>query len=92
MSGDVKEGMLTVVRCVRNKHKFFADRLNKCMKGVGTDDNTLMRIIVSRCEVDMQNIKAEFQSAFNQTLGKFIAGDTSGDYKKILLALVGGES
>ncbi|XP_033629438.1 double zinc ribbon and ankyrin repeat-containing protein 1-like isoform X1 [Asterias rubens] len=92
MSGDVKEGMLTVVRCVRNKHKFFSDRLHKCMKGAGTDDNTLMRIVVSRCEVDLQNIKAEFQSAFNQTLGKFIAGDTSGDYKKILLALVGGEN
>ncbi|XP_038071685.1 double zinc ribbon and ankyrin repeat-containing protein 1-like [Patiria miniata] len=92
MSGDLKEGMLTVVRCVRNKHKFFADKLYKSMKGLGTDDDTLMRILISRCEVDMQNIKAEFQKAYNQTLGKFIAGDTSGDYKRIVVALVGGES
>ncbi|XP_022111170.1 uncharacterized protein LOC110990467 isoform X2 [Acanthaster planci] len=92
MSGDLKEGMLTVVRCVRNKHKFFADKLYKCMKGLGTDDDSLMRILISRCEVDMQNVKAEFQKAYNQTLGKFIADDTSGDYKRILVALVGGES
>ncbi|XP_072045538.1 uncharacterized protein [Amphiura filiformis] len=92
MSGDLKTSMLTVVRCVINKHKYFADRLQKTMKGAGTDDATLMRIVVSRCEIDMQNIKAEFSNAYGQTLGKFIAGDTSGDYKKILLALVGGES
>ena len=40
---------------------------------MGTNDETLIRIVVSRCEVDMQNIKAEFQKAFNQSLGKFIA-------------------
>ena len=42
-------------------------------QGAGTDDDTLMRIVVSRCEIDMQNIKAEFAGAYGQTLGKFIA-------------------
>ncbi|KAJ8032451.1 Annexin A7 [Holothuria leucospilota] len=92
MSGDVKNAMLAVVRCVMNKHKFFADRLYKTMKGLGTDDETLKRIVISRCEVDMENIKGEYQAAYKETLGKAIAGDTSGDYKKILVALVGGEN
>ncbi|XP_071483496.1 uncharacterized protein [Diadema antillarum] len=90
MSGDLKDAMLAVVRCVRNKHKYFADKLYKTMKGAGTDDDTLKRIVISRCEVDMQNIGGEFQAAYSQPLGQMIADDTSGDYKKILLALVGG--
>nr|XP_006814024.1 PREDICTED: annexin A7-like isoform X1 [Saccoglossus kowalevskii]XP_006814025.1 PREDICTED: annexin A7-like isoform X2 [Saccoglossus kowalevskii] len=92
MSGDLKNSMLTIVRCVRNKHKYFSDKLYKSMKGAGTDDDALKRIVISRCEVDMVNIKNEFQNDYKKTLGKFIAEDTSGDYKRILLSLVGGES
>ncbi|XP_033102666.1 double zinc ribbon and ankyrin repeat-containing protein 1-like [Anneissia japonica] len=92
MSGDLKNSMLTIVRCVRNKHKYFSDKLHKTMKGAGTDDEKLMRIVISRSEVDMVNIKGEYQKAYSESLGKTIAGDTSGDYKKLLLNLVGGEN
>lgn len=88
MSGDLEKGMLTIVDCVRNAGKYFATKLYKSMKGLGTDDDTLIRVIVSRCEVDMVEIKQEFKAQYNQTLEKFIEGDTSGDYRKILLALV----
>jgi hypothetical protein len=40
----------------------------------------------------MMEIKEEFKRDHKQTLGKYITGDTSGDYKRILLELVGGES
>lgn len=88
MSGDLEKGMLTIVDCVRNAGKFFAAKLYKSMKGLGTDDDTLIRVIVSRCEIDMVEIKKEFKMQYNQTLEKFVEGDTSGDYRKILLALV----
>lgn len=91
MSGDLEKGMLTIVQCTRNTPKYFAEKLYKSMKGLGTDDDTLVRIIVSRCEIDMVEIKQEFQRAYNQSLGRFIKGDTSGDYRKILLAIIGGE-
>ncbi|XP_030835585.1 annexin-B12 isoform X2 [Strongylocentrotus purpuratus] len=91
MSGDLEKGMLTIVQCVRNTPAYFAEKLYKSMKGLGTDDDTLMRVIISRVEIDMVEIKQEFQRAYNQSLGRFIKGDTSGDYKKILLALIGGE-
>lgn len=42
-----------------------------------------------RCEVDMQLIKQEFQKTYGKTLSNVIVNDTSGDYKKVLVALVG---
>ena len=42
---------LISVQCARNAPEYFADRLWKSMKGVGTDDSLLIRIVVSRSEV-----------------------------------------
>ena len=36
------------VNVVEDKPRFFADKLHKAMKGLGTDDDALMRIVVSR--------------------------------------------
>lgn len=90
MSGDLATGMLTIVRMIRSKHGYFAERLYQSMKGLGTDDRTLIRIVVSRCEVDMKQIKEEFQRRYSQSLEAFIRDDTSGDYRHLLLTLTGG--
>ncbi|XP_063424971.1 annexin A6-like isoform X1 [Mytilus trossulus] len=89
MSGDLLKGFLAVVRCIRNKSSHFCDELYKSMKGLGTDDDTLCRVLVSRCEVDMVQIKEEFQKKYKQTLAMFISDDVSGDYKDLCLALLG---
>jgi len=43
-----------------------------CAKGAGTKDDALIRVIVSRCEVDMVQIKQEFQRLHGKTLESFI--------------------
>uniref|UniRef100_A0AAY4APG4 Annexin n=1 Tax=Denticeps clupeoides TaxID=299321 RepID=A0AAY4APG4_9TELE len=91
MSGSLEEVFLAIVKCIRNKTEFFAERLYKSMKGLGTTDSILIRIMVSRAEIDMQDIKAAFLKLYGKTLHSFIKGDTSGDYRKILLELCGGE-
>ncbi len=80
------------MQCVKDKQAYFAELLNKSMKGAGTKDGLLIRVIVSRCEIDMVQIKEKFASAYNATLASFIKGDTSGDYKRILMALIGEDS
>ena len=39
-------------------------------------------------QVDMQEIKQEFQRMYKKTLQSYIKDDTSGDYERILLAIV----
>ena len=41
-------------------------------QGAGTDDNTLVRVVVTRSEVDMVNIKNAFRRLYGKTLGSFI--------------------
>uniref|UniRef100_U3ID99 Annexin n=1 Tax=Anas platyrhynchos platyrhynchos TaxID=8840 RepID=U3ID99_ANAPP len=91
MSGDLEDALLAVVKCMRNKPAYFAERLYKSMKGLGTDDNTLIRVMVSRSEIDMLDIRREFLTMYGKSLYSFIKGDCSGDYRKVLLRLCGGE-
>ncbi|GFR60537.1 annexin [Elysia marginata] len=90
MSGDLATGLLTIVRMIRNKQVYFADRLYHSMKGLGTDDRTLIRVVVSRCEVDMQQIKMEFQKRYGKDLVGFVRDDVSGDYRRLMLTLLSG--
>lgn len=88
ISGDLKKAYLTLVRCARDLEGYFADRLYKAMKGLGTDEETLIRIIITRAEVDLQGIKAKFQEKYQKSLSDMVRSDTSGDFRKLLVALL----
>lgn len=87
-SGDLKKAYLTIVRCAQDLEGYFADLLYKAMKGMGTDEETLIRIIVTRAEVDLQGIKAKFQEKYQKSLSDMVHSDTSGDFRKLLVALL----
>lgn len=57
-----------LVECVQSPAAFFANQLHKAMDGAGTDDERLIRIIVSRSEIDLASIKDEFERIYNRTL------------------------
>ncbi|XP_060249664.1 annexin A13 isoform X4 [Ovis aries] len=87
-SGDLQKAYLTLVRSARDLQGYFADRLYKSMKGAGTDEDTLIDIIVTRAEVDLQGIKARFQEKYQKSLSDMVRSDTSGDFQKLLVALL----
>ncbi|KAF6080444.1 annexin A6 [Phyllostomus discolor] len=91
LSGDFEKLMLAVVKCIRSTPEYFAERLFKAMKGLGTRDNTLIRIMVSRSELDMLDIREIFRTKYEKSLYNMIKNDTSGEYKKALLKLCGGD-
>ncbi|XP_054635578.1 annexin A5b [Dunckerocampus dactyliophorus] len=90
-SGSLRALLLAVVKCARSVPAYFAETLYYAMKGAGTDDNTLIRVMATRSEVDMLDIRAEFRRMFACSLHSMIKGDTGGDYRKALLLLCGGD-
>ncbi|KFQ68143.1 Annexin A2 [Phaethon lepturus] len=91
VKGDLENAFLNLVQCIQNKQLYFADRLYDSMKGKGTRDKVLIRIMVSRCEVDMLKIKSEFKRKYGKSLYYFIQQDTKGDCQRALPNLCGGE-
>lgn len=88
-SGSIEAGFKAVVMSAVNRADYFAERLYKAMHGMGTDDETLIRVIVARSEIDMVEIKEAFFAKYRKSLAHMIKDDTSGDYKRMLIALVG---
>ncbi|XP_022766562.1 annexin D5-like [Durio zibethinus] len=88
-SGKFEHGLLTILKCSENPAKYFAKVLRKAMEGLGTDDTTLIRVIVTRTEIDMQYIKAEYLRKYKKTLNDAVHSETSGHYRTFLLSLLG---
>ncbi|KAL3340449.1 hypothetical protein AABB24_028872 [Solanum stoloniferum] len=88
-SGLFEFALLTILQCAENPATYFAKELHKAMKGLGTNDTTLIRIVVTRTEIDMQYIKAEYQKKHKKSLNDAVHSETSGDYRTFLLSLLG---
>ncbi|XP_042370593.1 annexin A5-like, partial [Plectropomus leopardus] len=80
-TGNLEDLLVAVVKCVRSVPEFFADGLYRSMRRAGTDDDTLMRIMVSRSEVDMLDIRAIFKKKYGASLYNTIQSDPSGQYQ-----------
>ena len=66
---------------------YFAHLLKKSIIGLGTDEETLSRVLVTRHEVDMDLIRYYYKAETTNELIDDIKGDTSGTYMKILTKL-----
>ncbi|XP_032879789.1 annexin A3 isoform X1 [Amblyraja radiata] len=87
MSGDLKRLMLSLVQCSKSPPAYFAHRIHKSVKGLGTDEHTLSRILVSRSEMDLLDIQDEYMKAYGKSLYSMIEDETSGDYRTTLLSI-----
>ncbi|XP_053351289.1 annexin A13 [Clarias gariepinus] len=86
-SGTLKKCYVALVRCAKNPQLYFARRLNAAMKGAGTDEDTLIRIIVSRSEIDLETIKDMYLEKYDVPLKEAISSECSGDFKRLLVAI-----
>lgn len=90
MSGDLRDGFTAIVNYCWDPTWFFAERLYLSMKGAGTNDQMLIRNIVTRSEIDLATVSQAFQKQYGKSLAEFIKGDCGGDYRRLLLAILGG--
>ncbi|XP_056274815.1 annexin A3a isoform X2 [Pseudoliparis swirei] len=91
MSGDLEELLVAIVKCVKSVPTYFAERLHESMKGAGTDESTLNRIMVSRSEIDMLDIRAEFKKLYEYSLHSAIKSDLSGVLGDCVESICGGD-
>ena len=64
-------------------HELYAEKIRGAIKGAGTDEDTLSRVLVSRCELDMPAIRDMYLAKYKCNMKDDIIGDTSGAYLKI---------
>ncbi|KAL5703234.1 hypothetical protein ACHQM5_028349 [Ranunculus cassubicifolius] len=88
-SGLYEFALLTILRCAESSPMYFAKALHKAMKGMGTNDSTLIRIVVTRTEIDMHYIKDAYLKKYKKPLSEAIKSETSSHYGKFLLSLIG---
>jgi annexin A7/11 len=55
---------------------------------MGTKESILNRIIITRSEIDLLDIKSAYKHLYNRELERDVNSDTSGDYKKLLLEIL----
>ena len=68
-------------------YELFTDKIYLAMKGAGTDEEALSRILVSRCELDMNEIRNTYKAKYKVSLKEDIIDDTSGSYQKLCVYL-----
>jgi len=89
MSGNLERALLALVKSIRNKPGYYAELLHEAMKGIGTRDSDLIRIMVLRSEIDLPIIKTEYERMYGKSLHDAFKSEISGNYQKILLTLLG---
>ncbi|CAJ1971773.1 unnamed protein product [Sphenostylis stenocarpa] len=77
------------VKCLIHPEKYYAKVLRLAINGRGTNEGDLTRVVATRAEVDLKIIGDEYQRRNSVALDRAIGKDTSGDYEKMLLALLG---
>ncbi|XP_043096754.1 annexin A1a [Puntigrus tetrazona] len=61
--------------------------LKGAMKGLGTDEDTLVEILASRTNKEIQDIKQVYKQDYKKDLEAEIKSETSGDFRNALLSL-----
>ncbi len=88
-SGDARRVLKAIVYALLSPSEYFAYRIHKAIKGLGTNDTILIRVLVSRDEIDINRIKRYYKQLYQKELYEAVKEDVSGDYRNLLLALIG---
>ena len=88
-SGDAKKTLRTIVYATLSPSEYFATRVHDAVKGLGTKDHLLIRVIVSRSEIDLPQIKQYYKQLFGKDMYEDVKNDISGDYRTLLLGIIG---
>ncbi|XP_014500243.1 annexin-like protein RJ4 [Vigna radiata var. radiata] len=88
-SDDFVKVLHTVIRGINDHKKYYEKVLRNAIKKFGTDEDGLTRVIVTRAEKDLKDIKEVYYKRNSVHLEDAVSKEISGDYKRFILALLG---
>ena len=86
--GDAKDLLKSILYSLVSPSEYFATRIKTAIEGFGTDNKTLIRILITRCEVDMNIIKKYYKQLYKKDMIEDIKNDIIGDYQKLIIELI----
>ena len=86
--GDSKKTLRTIVYATLSPSEYFATRVRDAVQGLGTKDHLLIRVLVSRSEIDMPQIKQYYKQLYGKDMVADIKSDISGEYQNLFVQLV----
>jgi len=87
-SGNAEKALCAIFYASINPPEYFATRIRDAIEGIGTKDTNLIRVIVSRSDYDLDQIRVAYNKLYSRDMITDVQNDTHGDYKKILTALM----
>lgn len=88
-SGDGRRVLKAIIYSLLSPSEYFAYRINKAIKGFIVNDTILIRVLVSRDEIDIERIKRYYKQLYGITLYEAVKDKISGEYRNLLLSLIG---
>ncbi|XP_027109542.1 annexin-like protein RJ4 [Coffea eugenioides] len=88
-ANDYLAALLTAIRSINNPQKHYEKVLRIALNKPGTDEDAITRVIVTRAEKDLNDIKDIYYKRNSVALDHAISNETSSHYKAFLLALLG---
>jgi len=87
-SGQYEDILLALVE---DKFDYDAQLVHHAIKGLGTNDDELIEVLCTRSNAEIIGMKQSYQKLYKVDMEKDVSGDTSGDYKNLLLAILRAE-
>nr|GMD65357.1 Annexin D3 [Ipomoea batatas] len=90
--GPLESILNLAIWCIDSPVKHFAEVVRASVLGLGTNEDSLTRGIVTRAESDLAEVRGEYEKiTTSSSLDQAVADDTSGDYRDFLMALLGAQ-
>ena len=87
-SGKEKKLLDDILYSLLSPSEYFAREINDAIKGLSTDNDKLIRCILTRYSIDMKRIKKYYKRIYQKELLDEVKNDVKGSYERILETLI----
>jgi len=87
LSGDFED---TIVAMLTPPIKLDAQNLKDAISGIGTDETTLIEVLATKTNYEIEQLKEVYKEMFEVELEEDLKSDTSGHFRNLMVSLVSG--